>query len=155
MARTAVKIAISLPKARVEHLRAIQTRERKSLSAVVDQALADWLKRREHAEMEQQYREYCATEASHTALASQGCRLPCQKADNPAAGAFALDCLLCHAEARQENLRERLVQFHMVVQLPADREPSVVPVLSPVPVTHVVSGLLHLREAAVCFPGLQ
>lgn len=37
MARTAVKIAISLPKARVEHLRAIQARERKSLSAVVDQ----------------------------------------------------------------------------------------------------------------------
>ena len=74
MARTAVKIAISLPKVRVEHLRAIQTRERKSLSAVVDQALADWLKRREHAEMEQQYREYYATEASrkmHRRLARQ------------------------------------------------------------------------------------
>ena len=74
MARTAVKIAISLPRARVEHLRAIQARERKSLSAVVDQALADWLKRREQAEMEQQYREYYATEAArktHRRLARQ------------------------------------------------------------------------------------
>ncbi len=35
MARTAVTIATSLPEARVEHLRVIQARERKSLSAVV------------------------------------------------------------------------------------------------------------------------
>ena len=74
MARTAVKIAISLPKTRVEHLRAIQMRERKSLSAVVDQALVDWLKRRDQAEMEQQYREYYAKEPSrkmHRRLARQ------------------------------------------------------------------------------------
>ena len=74
MARTAVKLAVSLSKSKVERLRVVQAREGKSLSAVVDLAIGEWLQRRERAEMEQQYREYYAAESKrkmHRRLARQ------------------------------------------------------------------------------------
>jgi metal-responsive CopG/Arc/MetJ family transcriptional regulator len=66
MARTAVKLAVSLPKAKVQRLREVQAREGRSLSAVIDMAVEEWLQRRERAEMERQYREYFASEATRT-----------------------------------------------------------------------------------------
>lgn len=74
MARSAVKLAISLPKARVTQLRAVQTEEGKSLSAVVDAAVSDWLLQRERAAVERQYRDYYAPEpvrVRHRRLARQ------------------------------------------------------------------------------------
>lgn len=67
MARTVVKLAVSLPKARVERLRAVQEREGKSMSALVDKAIAEWLAARERAVVEQQYRDYYAAESTRTA----------------------------------------------------------------------------------------
>ncbi len=74
MARSAVKLAVSLPKSRVDQLRAVQASEGKSLSAVVDLAVSEWLRRRERAEIERQYREYYGSEAvrnRHRRLARQ------------------------------------------------------------------------------------
>ena len=74
MARSAVKLAISLPKSRVTELRAAQAEEGKSLSAVVDAAVSDWLRRRERAAVERQYRDYYAAEPvrdRHRRLARQ------------------------------------------------------------------------------------
>ena len=51
----------------MERLRAIQEREGKSLSAVVDMAIGEWLEARERAAAERQYRDYYATETTRSA----------------------------------------------------------------------------------------
>jgi hypothetical protein len=58
----------------VEQLREVQKREGRSLSAVVDTALAEWFERRERANLERQYRSYYANEVRrrrHRSLANE------------------------------------------------------------------------------------
>lgn len=58
MARTAVKLAVSLPQEDVEKIRTRQKNHQVPLSAIVREAVEEWLARREQEEMEDLYCQY-------------------------------------------------------------------------------------------------
>lgn len=60
MARTAVKLAVSLPQEDVEKMRTRQRTHKVPLSAIVREAVEEWLARKEQEEMEDLYRQYFA-----------------------------------------------------------------------------------------------
>lgn len=72
MARTAVKLAVSLPQKDVEKIRTRQKNHQIPLSTIVREAVEEWLARKEQEEMEDLYCQYfrdLKRQATHRHLA--------------------------------------------------------------------------------------